>query len=357
MLATFYTLAYHLFAFTYKGRQYKLPDEEFDLEDQADACDISLNQLRMEPGDCLQRNSMLVPNASKDSFAYPELIKGKPSLRLRMEGKVSATLFPCSSFPSAATGRRARMRVYGQGSRIYFRTPGRAAQELFLTLTCTGRYDCDGSFLLLDCFGPHCYGTDDGWSILWVHFAGRMTRELLRAAEEYPPCIPPGERSFAMRRAMEGLYGMFGPGGRPVDGDIHRMLTELVTPFLTPEPSRAEDDAGCMDRIAATLSAHLSEHIAVADLAAMAHMSVSQLGRVFKKEKGMPPHQYLLEARLNAARFYLASTDLPLSQVAELCGFTDASALTNAFRRRMGVTPRAYARQQRTSQGPETSCS
>ena len=77
MLATFYTLAYHLFAFTYKGRQYELPDEEFDLEDQADACDISLHHLRMEPGDCLQRNSMLVPNASKDSFAYPELIKRK----------------------------------------------------------------------------------------------------------------------------------------------------------------------------------------------------------------------------------------------------------------------------------------
>ena len=278
-------------------------------------------------------------------------------------------------------------------SRIYFHTPGRAAQELFLTLSCTGRYDCDGSyrversgydsalvllvlsgtgyaqargrrmtlhagsFLLLDCFGPHCYGTNEGWSILWVHFARRMARELLRAAEEYPPCIPPGERTFAMRRAMETIYGMFEPGGRPVDGDIHRMLTELVTPFLTPEPSRAEDDAGCMDRIAAALSAHLSEHIAVADLAAMAHMSVSQLGRVFKKEKGMPPHQYLLEARLNAARFYLATTELSLSQVAELCGFTDASALTNAFRRRMGMTPRAYARQQRAGQETDMSLS
>ena len=54
VLATFDTLAYHLFAFTYKGKQYELPDEEFDLEDQADACDISLHHLRMEPGNCLQ---------------------------------------------------------------------------------------------------------------------------------------------------------------------------------------------------------------------------------------------------------------------------------------------------------------
>ena len=54
VLAAFDTQAYHLFAFTYKGKQYELPDEEFDLEDQADACDVSLNQLRMEPGDCLQ---------------------------------------------------------------------------------------------------------------------------------------------------------------------------------------------------------------------------------------------------------------------------------------------------------------
>ena len=54
VLAAFDTQAYHLFAFTYKGKQYELPDEEFDFEDQADACDVSLNQLRMEPGDCLQ---------------------------------------------------------------------------------------------------------------------------------------------------------------------------------------------------------------------------------------------------------------------------------------------------------------
>lgn len=271
-------------------------------------------------------------------------------------------------------------------SRVFFHTPGKASQELFLTLVCTGRFDCDktyrverrgydsglillvlsgsgyayvrgsrqtlhaGSILLLDCYGPHCYGTDSGWSILWVHFSGRMARELLQAAEAYPPCIPPGERSFAMRRAMESLYAMFGPNGHPVDGDIHRKLTELITPFLTPEgPTAERESARCMDRIAAAMSAHLSEDIPLTELAAMAHMSVSQLGRLFKKEKGMSPHQYLLEARLNAVRFFLSSTDMPLSRIAEQCGFVDASALTNAFRRRMGITPRAYANLQRSA--------
>lgn len=105
MLATFYTLAYHLFAFTYKGKQYELPDEEFDLEDQADACDISLHHLRMEPGDCLQRNSMLVPNASKDSFAYPELIKRKAA-KVSKGRSQSPLVASAEAKPSVAHSRK-----------------------------------------------------------------------------------------------------------------------------------------------------------------------------------------------------------------------------------------------------------
>lgn len=54
VLAAFDTRACHLFAFEFAGRQYKLPDEEFEAEDGQNLCSVRLNQLKMKPGNCLR---------------------------------------------------------------------------------------------------------------------------------------------------------------------------------------------------------------------------------------------------------------------------------------------------------------
>ena len=268
-------------------------------------------------------------------------------------------------------------------SRVYFHTPAHAAENLFLTLVCAGRYDCDGSYrverncydsgllllvlagegysyvrgrrtglregdlLLLDCYAEHCYGTDTGFCILWAHFSGQNARALLSAAEAYPPVLCAGSYPYSLVQDMETLFHMLDQKRRLPDAHIHRMLTELTTAFLLPSETAGESPSQSMERVAAYLSSRLSENVTIEQLAALAHLSPSQLIRAFKRETGFSPHQYLLEARLNAARYLLASTGLSLAQIAEQCGFTDASALVNSFRRRLGITPRAYARQQR----------
>jgi AraC family transcriptional regulator len=46
--------------------------------------------------------------------------------------------------------------------------------------------------------------------------------------------------------------------------------------------------------------------------------------------------------RLEAAKQLLASSPLPIAQIAMELGFSDQSHFTNAFKRRIGVTPRSY---------------
>ncbi|MFD0711491.1 helix-turn-helix transcriptional regulator [Paenibacillus sp. GCM10027626] len=45
---------------------------------------------------------------------------------------------------------------------------------------------------------------------------------------------------------------------------------------------------------------------------------------------------------LDHAKELLATTPYTIAQIAEYCGFLDASHFTNRFRRREGITPRAY---------------
>ncbi|MBB4817394.1 AraC-like DNA-binding protein [Pseudomonas alcaligenes] len=85
---------------------------------------------------------------------------------------------------------------------------------------------------------------------------------------------------------------------------------------------------------------NLSRRISVAELAQIACLSPSHFHALFKGSVGLSPHQYLLKTRLDRAARLLRESDLALVRIAEECGFSSQSALTNAMRRYLGLTPR-----------------
>jgi transcriptional regulator GlxA family with amidase domain len=64
--------------------------------------------------------------------------------------------------------------------------------------------------------------------------------------------------------------------------------------------------------------------------------------RAFRTSVGMPPHRYLVERRVARARELLASTNMPLAEIALAAGFSDQSHFARRFREHVGTTPRAY---------------
>ena len=87
---------------------------------------------------------------------------------------------------------------------------------------------------------------------------------------------------------------------------------------------------------------HHAERIDVAELASVAHLSVSQFDRKFKGVFQITPQQFVIRVRVHAASQALASTDLSISQIAQAAGFYDQSYFTKKFRDSMGMTPSAY---------------
>ena len=86
----------------------------------------------------------------------------------------------------------------------------------------------------------------------------------------------------------------------------------------------------------------LEARLSVEDLASHVSMSVRNFERVFTREVGTAPSQYVLQARVEAARRCLERTDMSPKQVASTTGFASADAMRRAFIRLLGITPRRY---------------
>jgi len=90
------------------------------------------------------------------------------------------------------------------------------------------------------------------------------------------------------------------------------------------------------------IAEHLGARLSVEDLADRMAMSVRNFERVFTREVGRTPSQYVLQARVEAARRQLERTDRGLKQVASAAGFGSADVMRRAFVRLLGMTPRRY---------------
>lgn len=83
----------------------------------------------------------------------------------------------------------------------------------------------------------------------------------------------------------------------------------------------------------------LSRPRAIPEVAQIAGLSVRALELQFKVALGLTPQAYYLDLRLNAARRLMLQTSLDVMTVADTCGFSSASTLARAFRRRFEQSP------------------
>ena len=95
---------------------------------------------------------------------------------------------------------------------------------------------------------------------------------------------------------------------------------------------------------AAFLLEHVRERVALENAARVAGLSPFHFLRVFRRELGVTPHQFQVQARLRLALELLRSTSLPVTEVAYEVGFGDLSHFQHTFRRLVGVTPGRFRR-------------
>ncbi|RSX58525.1 AraC family transcriptional regulator [Bifidobacterium samirii] len=291
--------------------------------------------------------------------------------------------------------------IADQGSEFYIYTPSRTAQRTFLYPMRAGLFHYlpgyrqerrsfdsflimavrdgamdvtvagathragKGDFALIDCYAPHAYGTDEGADVLWLHFDGPTARAYYDLIHDRLGSVFSFRDSGYATTRLTNIYRTFHEAARVSEPLMGKYITDVLTEFAigaesagtaAAAPRNAGDPASdtaressitrthAIEDVLAYIANHLHEPLTVGDLAARAYMSEYHFIRVFKKETGYTPHAYVIDARMHAAEYRLINSDIPLRQLCEECGFTDASTFCAAFRKRTGMSPIEFRR-------------
>lgn len=115
-------------------------------------------------------------------------------------------------------------------------------------------------------------------------------------------------------------------------------MTESVTQT---EQEIAEDTyAFCM--------AQMQEHFTIQFLAARAGISPTKLKIIFRRVYGAPLFAYIRAEKMHWAAHQLGKTNCHILDLAESCGYDNASKFSAAFRAVMGYSPQEYRKNVRS---------
>jgi AraC-like DNA-binding protein len=124
--------------------------------------------------------------------------------------------------------------------------------------------------------------------------------------------------------------------------------THVLRTYAGLPPSAATKRGGLAPwqarRAAEMIRESLDGAIHLADMARECGLSVSHFTRAFRKSFGMPPYRWLLERRIDHGKALLATSDLPIADIAIRSGFSDQAAFTRAFGRVVSDSPGRWRR-------------
>lgn len=131
-----------------------------------------------------------------------------------------------------------------------------------------------------------------------------------------------------------------------VESLTNALAVHLLRSYSAIQPCAVQYDGGLSDRqlLQVTDYIHdcLAQDIKLSDLAGLLGISQFHFGRCFKQATGLTPHQYVLQQRLERAKHLLKETELPVMEIAMLCGFSSHSHLGKVIRQHTGLSPKAY---------------
>jgi AraC-like DNA-binding protein len=108
------------------------------------------------------------------------------------------------------------------------------------------------------------------------------------------------------------------------------------------DPAHAALNRARAQRAISFIEEHLTERLAVADLAEVAGVSPSRFTVIFTEVTGYSPLQYLRNTRVEEARRLLGDLTLSIKEVAARTGFDDAYYFSRVFRQLDGLSPSEY---------------
>ena len=144
---------------------------------------------------------------------------------------------------------------------------------------------------------------------------------------------------------------------KPIDIDqleatLKKAVNERKRHLLYPELyTSAQDEKGDEDPIELIIQV-IRQNLSSPDLnrqliADVVHMNPDYISNLFHKKTGISLSNFILNERLKATNVMLSTTNLTLQQISAKAGFSSPTYFHRQFKRRFGITPQQYRKENR----------
>ncbi|MCR4743512.1 MAG: AraC family transcriptional regulator [Treponema sp.] len=93
------------------------------------------------------------------------------------------------------------------------------------------------------------------------------------------------------------------------------------------------------------INSNLEKEISIEELAAKVNLNRTSLQKVFKEMYGVTINTFRTQARIQEAKNLLLSTDLSITAIAGMCGYSNASKFSSVFKSHCGLLPKDWRAQ------------
>ena len=210
-----------------------------------------------------------------------------------------------------------------------------------------------GSLIVLPPGCWHRYRPDPktGWTTYWIGFGGELAARLIGNAGfssdgEVRSFEPPHPFLQVFTATVTDLMDNAGRTPFSAAASIPMLVATLLDSFADAEAD--EGPTPPILRAQMHITEHLSETIDFEALAQKVGLTYRSFRYLFVRESGQSPLQYQLERRLARAKNLLASSDMPVKDLAETLGFNSTWYFAHFFQKHAKTSPAAYRKQHRS---------
>jgi len=266
-------------------------------------------------------------------------------------------------------------------SYIYFNSPSNTAKSLFYYINSVGHFYCDNKYrvsrenfnsflimyvvkgegsltinnkskiikendvMLINCYEPHRYETNTSLETLWMHFDGNVIFDYFNLIKQDNTHVVFPATSSLIPDSLNSIINSFKESqmiNEPlISCKIQRILAELLN-LSNGNFNSTSSNSTFVNNSISYMKNNFKNKISLEDIANSVSISPFHFSRLFKKETGYSPYEYIIMIRLNHAKNLLKTSNMLIKEIAFECGFNSESNFVITFKKHTNMNPRQF---------------
>ena len=175
-----------------------------------------------------------------------------------------------------------------------------------------------------------------------LKLAGRETNHVL--IPNALPILHMGEKAKLLESCFEIIFdACTNPTHHSFEKCQHAICIILASideeMHALPVVNNTSKEKNLVQNIIDYIDVYFAEPITLESLSAQYFISPDHLSHIVKKEIGISPINYLISRRIGESQRLLLNTLLPISTIATLVGYPNVNHFSNAFKKKLGISP------------------